>query len=156
MLTRTIKVSCLSCFLHDSEPLTGTSATTRYPDSRSCTQLKFCTLTNFCLRDNLYRDTAPVPIYQLSVPGVNLGHLSNLYRDRACTQYNLYLDGKKHAIPPCTGRNIWLKYRDPARMLRRVTQPPFIAGPLGFIAGANQQTICYLYNFCMIKIVCNF
>jgi hypothetical protein len=24
-LTRTIKVSCLSCFLHDSEPLTGTS-----------------------------------------------------------------------------------------------------------------------------------
>ena len=25
-LTRTIKVSCLSCFLHDSEPLTGTSA----------------------------------------------------------------------------------------------------------------------------------
>jgi hypothetical protein len=24
----------------------------------------------------------------------------------------------------------WLKYQDPARMLRRVTQPPHIAGPL--------------------------
>ncbi|GEM_PF-5306954 len=27
MLTRTIKVSCLSCFLHDSEPLTGPDGT---------------------------------------------------------------------------------------------------------------------------------
>jgi len=24
----------------------------------------------------------------------------------------------------------WLKHQDPARMLRRVTQPPHIAGPL--------------------------
>jgi hypothetical protein len=45
------------------------------------------------------------------------------------------------APPPCTpaahsvraGRGVtayWLKYQDPARMLRRVTQPPHIAGPL--------------------------
>jgi hypothetical protein len=26
-----------------------------------------------------------------------------------------------------------LKYQDPARMLRRVTQPPYIAGPLAFM-----------------------
>ena len=70
-----------------------------HPDSHSCTQLKSCTLTNFCLRDKLYRDTAPVPIYLLSVPGVIPCHLYNLYRDRACSHYYLYPDGKKHAIP---------------------------------------------------------
>jgi len=32
-----------------------------HPDSHSCTQLISSTLTNFSLRDNLYRDTAPVP-----------------------------------------------------------------------------------------------
>ena len=32
--------------------------------------------------------------------------------------------------PPCTVTNNWLKYQDPARCLRRVTQPPHIAGPL--------------------------
>jgi hypothetical protein len=45
------------------------------------------------------------------------------------------------AYPPCTpaahcaraGRGVtafWLKYQDPARCLRRVTQPPHIAGQL--------------------------
>ena len=33
----------------------------------------------------------------------------------------------------CTGTISRLKYQDPARMLRQVTQPPFIAGPLGNI-----------------------
>ena len=41
---------------------------------------------NFWLRDSLYRDTAPVPIYQISAPGVILSHLVNMYRDRARTQ----------------------------------------------------------------------
>ncbi len=36
------------------------------PGHAHCSQLKFCTLTIFCFRDNLYRDTAPVPIYQPS------------------------------------------------------------------------------------------
>ena len=31
----------------------------------------------------------------------------------------------------CTVTAFWLKYQDSARMLRRVTQPPHIAGPLG-------------------------
>jgi hypothetical protein len=34
----------------------------------------------------LYRDTAPVPIYQISAPGAFPGHLATLYRDRALTQ----------------------------------------------------------------------
>ena len=42
-----------------------------HPDTRICTQLKSCTVTNFWLRDNLYRDTAPVPIYQLSATETN-------------------------------------------------------------------------------------
>ena len=32
-----------------------------HPDTRICTQLKSYTLTNYWLRDSLYRDTAPVP-----------------------------------------------------------------------------------------------
>jgi len=32
-----------------------------HPDTLICTQLKSCTVINYCLRDSLYRDTAPVP-----------------------------------------------------------------------------------------------
>jgi hypothetical protein len=32
--------------------------------------------------------------------------------------------------PPCTVTTYWLKYQDPARMLRRVTFTPSTAGPL--------------------------
>src|SRR4030066_1873135 len=43
-----------------------------HPDTRICPQLKSCTLTNFWLRDSLYRDTAPVPpikiLYRDSLP----------------------------------------------------------------------------------------
>jgi hypothetical protein len=38
-------------------------------------------------------------VFQLHLPGLFPSRLSNLYRDRACTQKNLYPDGKKHAIP---------------------------------------------------------
>jgi hypothetical protein len=38
---------------------------------------------------------------------------------------------------------LWLKYQDSDRMLRRVTQPPHIAGPLGFIA-VEKSDFCYL------------
>jgi hypothetical protein len=31
-----------------------------HPDTLICTQLNSCTLTNFWLRDNFYRDTAPM------------------------------------------------------------------------------------------------
>jgi len=37
---------------------------------------------------------------------------------------------KTTPYPPCTVTAFWLKKRDAARMLRRVTQPPHIAGPL--------------------------
>jgi hypothetical protein len=42
---------------------------------------------------------------------------------------------QKHVpYPPCTVTAFGLKKRDSARCFRRVTQPPHIAGPLGFIA----------------------
>jgi hypothetical protein len=41
------------------------------------------------------------------------------------------MTAKSAPSPPCTVTAFWLKYQDPARMLRRVTQPPHIAGPLG-------------------------
>jgi hypothetical protein len=40
------------------------------------------------------------------------------------------MTAKSAPYPPCTVTAFWLKYQDPARMLRRVTQPPHIAGPL--------------------------
>jgi len=54
---------------------------------------------------------------------------------------NFTMMAKTTPYPPCTpaahyaraGRGViafWLKYLDPARMLRRVTKPPHIAGPL--------------------------
>jgi hypothetical protein len=39
---------------------------------------------------------------------------------------------KSAPYPPCTVTVSRLKYQDSARCCRRVTQPPFIAGPLGF------------------------
>jgi hypothetical protein len=44
---------------------------------------------------------------------------------------------KTTPYPPCTVTALWLKYRDRDRMLRRVTQPPHIAGPLVQMRLAN-------------------
>jgi len=43
------------------------------------------------------------------------------------------MTAKSAPYPPCTVTDFWLKYQDPGRMLRRVTQPPHIAGPLAQI-----------------------
>jgi len=51
------------------------------------------------------------------------------------------MTAKSAPYPPCTVTAFWLKYQDPARMLRRVTQPPDIAGPLGGIARAKQGPV---------------
>jgi len=44
------------------------------------------------------------------------------------------MTAKSAPYPPCTVTISRLKYQDTARMLRRVTQPPHIAGPLWAIA----------------------
>jgi len=59
-----------------------------------------------------------------------------LYRDTHILPSN-YTRLQKH-VPylPRTGTVTWLKFMDTARMLRQVTQPPHIAGPLGLIWNA--------------------
>jgi len=52
------------------------------------------------------------------------------------------MTAKSAPYPPCTVTAFWLKYQDSARMLRRVTQPPHIAGPLGEM----QTRILYMDN----------
>jgi hypothetical protein len=47
--------------------------------------------------------------------------------NKTCTR-----TAKSAPYPPCTVTAFWLKYQDRDRMLRRVTQPPHIAGPLAF------------------------
>jgi hypothetical protein len=60
---------------------------------------------------------------------------------------------KTRAIPSLpTGRQacivtaFWLKYLDPARMLRRVTQPPHIAGPLALSWGTSHDSKYFLIH----------
>ena len=91
---------------------------------------KSCTLTIFCLRDNLHRDTAPVPFSNFS------------YREKYTAVYqtstatapapNKIRTWTAKSTPcsphPSTG-TLTLEtscYHD----RRRATQPPFIAGPL--------------------------
>jgi hypothetical protein len=114
-----------------------------YPDSHSYTQLKSCNLTRLCLRDKLYRDAAPVPfsnfIYREKFPAVY----------QTCTAIAPALNktctwmAKSTPYLSCTGTVICLKYRDAARCLRQVTQPPFIAGPLGCI-GLPLPAECFI------------
>jgi hypothetical protein len=68
------------------------------PDTRICPQLNSCTLTNFWLRDSLYRDTAPVPSPNF-VTGDRFAAPINLVPRHSYNSQNLYLDGKKCAIP---------------------------------------------------------
>jgi len=94
----------------------------RHPDSyrdvpRHCTSKH---LSDFSNQDNLsatYQNCTAI------APASN----------KICTRADSYRQAKSAPYPPCTGIIFWLKYQDPARMLRRVTQPPFIAGPLGAI-----------------------
>jgi len=79
--------------------------------------------------------TAPVPTIKLCVPCLVTCARRTLYRDtclphKACTR-----TAKTTPYPPRTVTAFWLKNQDTARMLRRVTQPPHIAGPLAHIFG---------------------
>jgi hypothetical protein len=51
------------------------------------------------------------------------------------------MTAKSAPYPPCTVTAFWLKYRDRDRMLRRVTQPSHIAGPLAVIVSVLLLTL---------------
>jgi hypothetical protein len=100
-----------------------------HPDTRTCSQLKSCTVTDFWLRDSLYRDTAPVPQQKSCTVIVNRLRF-NLYRDTRNAYKICTWMAKTRAIPSLH-RDSFLAYRDRfVAVLRRVTQPPHIAGPL--------------------------
>jgi hypothetical protein len=87
-------------------------------------------MTIFCLRDNLYRDAAPVTftsfIYREKYPAIYqtctaTAPAPNKPRTRTA---------KSAPYLPCTGTNSRLKYQDSARMLRQVTLTTPTTGPL--------------------------
>jgi len=92
-------------------------------------------MTIFCLRSNLYRDTAPVPF------------INFIYRENNSSIYQTYTaiapalnkictrTAKSTPYLSCHRDNFPAKAPGPvAGWLRQITQPPFIAGPLGVIA----------------------
>ena len=88
-------------------------------------------MTVFWLRDSLYRDTAPVPLTKIQYRDCLLAPIKLVPR-HAYRSIKFIPGRQKHApYPPCTVTVFWLKYQDPTRCLRRLTQPPHIAGPLG-------------------------
>jgi hypothetical protein len=87
-------------------------------------------MTNFWLRDKLYRDTAPVPATKFVTGDKFAAPIKLVPRSRQRAIKIVPRRQKLVPYPPCTVTAWWLKYQDPARMLRRVTQPPHIAGPL--------------------------
>jgi len=58
---------------------------------------------------------------------------------------------KTTPYPPCTVTAFWLKNRDRDRMLRRVTQPPHIAGPLGPIVALASQIDIENHHFVTLR-----
>jgi hypothetical protein len=113
-----------------------------YPDSHNRTQFNLCTVIVFWLRPNSYRDAAPMHFSEL-VTGDD-----NSARYKACT-----------AIPPAPDKTCTLtaktapypaRHRDSysakapgpvAGWLHRVTQPPFIAGPLCVMRGNTYKNL---------------
>ena len=132
LLTRTIWVSCLSHFLLGS-----------------CTQDKFVMVVapghaHLPAIKILYRDKFPaprqfIPRHCASASNKHTAPWQFIGSDHTCTATRVMLNkictrtAKSAPYPPCTVTAYRLKYQDPARMLRRVTQPPHIAGPLGVI-----------------------
>ena len=86
-----------------------------HPDTRTYPQYKSCNVTDFWLRSNLYRDTAPILICNICYILTDLFHLSTLYRDTPGFDKTCTLMAKTTPYPPCTVTNFWLKYQDSAR-----------------------------------------
>ena len=102
-----------------------------HPETRTCTQYKSCTVTVFWLRDNLYpRVLGASAPNKHSVPWQYTGFDKTCTATRPASTKLVPGFAKTTPYPPCTVTAFWLKYQDRDRMLRRVTQPPHIAGPL--------------------------
>ena len=105
-----------------------------HPDPRTARNQIPATMTTFWLRDNPYRDTALCRQDSSETPW----QLRNLQATLGPTRHEyhrLLVPGRqKHApYPPCTVKVSRPNMTMICPVLRRVTQPPFIAGPLALI-----------------------
>jgi len=104
------------------------------------------TLTVFLLRDKLYPDTAPVPS-QNFVTGDKLAAPINLVPRPRQHVINFVPGLQKHVpYPPSTGTALWPTGTALWRCLRRVIQPPHIAGPLAQIFLAQRLSPRTVFN----------
>jgi hypothetical protein len=89
----------------------------RYTRTRASARNKnSCIMTDFWLRDNLYRDTAPVPATNF-VPGDKFAAPINIVPRHSYSSQNLYPDGKKCAIPSLHRDNFSAKEPGPCPVL---------------------------------------
>jgi len=99
-------------------------------------------MTIFWLRDKLHRDTAPVPssnfiylekhsaIYQTCTPD-DASHVRTFGATAPAFNKTCAWMAKSTPYLSCHREKFPAKVPGPARCPRHVTQPPFIAGPLG-------------------------
>ena len=144
-LTRSIKVSCLSRFLQRASCYLDKSGMRAAPGYAHYSQLNPATMTNYWLRGKLCHDTAPCTLYSsettmtISLPPCNLCH------DTRIPQLNPTWMAKTRAIPSWHRDCFSAEEPGSARCVRRVTQPPFIAVPLGVI-NTPPEMLSYFKN----------
>ena len=103
-------------------------------------------------RDRFLASRQIVPRHCASAPNKHSVPRKFSSSDQTCTATRVMLlklctqTAKSAPYPPCTVTTFWLKYQDSALMLRRVTQPPHIAGPLVVMLVAAQSLMQILYN----------
>ena len=78
-----------------------------YPDSLSCLQFKSCTVTDFWLRPNLYRDTAPVPLTNILYRDSFPAPIKLVPRHAPCFNKTCTRTAKTTPYPPCTVTAFW-------------------------------------------------
>jgi hypothetical protein len=137
MLTRTIKVSCLSRFLQRAFCYQDKSVMRAAPGSAHCSQSNSCIMTNYWLRGNSYRDTALCQFTNHLQPRQTIVNLDKLCHDTRIPQLVPTWTAKTRAIPSRHRDCFAAEKPGSARCSRRVTQPPFIAVPLALTSSIS-------------------
>jgi hypothetical protein len=130
----------LSRFLQRGSCYQDKSGMRAAPGSALCSQVNSCIMTNYWLRGNSYRDTALCSFTNLLQPRQTIVHLDQLCHDTRIPQLNPTWTAKTRAIPSWHRDCFAAQEPGCARCVRRVTQPPFIAVPLGNI----NRPHCYI------------
>jgi hypothetical protein len=100
--------------------------------ARICTQLYFCTVINFYLRDSLYRDTAPVPVNSFVTGDKFVAPIKLVPRHALCSIK--FVPGRqkvRHTLPACRQAGL---HRDPSLRSGLLAKEP---GPCPVLASGN-------------------